>query len=342
MPDITGSGPSPLERMVAAREAEKKSQRKKDSRVLVAIALVAVVVIGGGVFAFVRFAPPSWRHQVTALVKSPASSSASASRTATPVAELTVQPVSPVNPVSPAGPPADPFAGSPADHWADGAAGITIPAARAHRPYSAAQVRSAFQTTRKLLIAADLNWPTLRGGRPAAFEQLLTAPQRQTFLAGLHTTKVNKDGTDASTRGWITTFAPGSTKFVTTVVKVHGTMTARAIRESGAPVLRITVDYIFVYAVEPPGDPADWMRVVQQASGTVDFGNWAGAAGEFDPWYSIGGGTAGVRCDVHDGYVHPDYPVGPPDTSHPTGKPVNPYALATQAPGGGCQATTGT
>jgi hypothetical protein len=56
----------------------------------------------------------------------------------------------------------------------------------------------------------------------------------------------------------------------------------------------------------------------------------------------IGGGTSGVRCDVHDGYVHPDYPAGPPDSSHPTGKPVNPYSLATQAPGGGCQATTGT
>src|ERR1700728_4877027 len=29
----------------------------------------------------------------------------------------------------PAGPPDDPFAGTPADHWADGAAGIALPAA---------------------------------------------------------------------------------------------------------------------------------------------------------------------------------------------------------------------
>ncbi len=335
MPDNAGSGPSPLEQLVAAREAEKKAQRKKDSRVLAAIALAVVVVIGGGVFAFVRFAPAAWRHQAAALVKS----SASARTSPTPAAKLSAQPL---GQAATDGPPADPFAGTPAASWADGAAGITIPAAKAHGPYTAAQVRSAYQTTRQLLIAANLDWPTLRGRNPAAFEKLLTAPQRKTFLAGLHTTKVNKDGTDANTRGWITTFAPGSTKFVTTVIKVHGTMTASAVRESGSPVLRITVDYLFVYAVEPPGDPADWMRVVQQASGTVEFGNWAGAAGTFDPWYDIGGGTSGVRCDLHDGYVHPNYPVGPPDTSHPTGKPVNPYSLTTQAPGGGCQATTGT
>jgi hypothetical protein len=253
--------------------------------------------------------------------------------------KLTTQPLSPVDTD---GPPGDPFAGTPADHWADGAAGITIPAASTHGPYTAAQVRSAYETTREMLIAANLNWPTLRGGNPEAFEKLLIKPELKQFLAGLHTTKVNKSGTDENTRDWITSFAPGGTKFVTTVVKVHGTMKAGAVRESGSPVLRITADYLFVYVVEPPGDPAGWMRVVQQASGTVEFGSWAGAAGSFEPWYSIGGSTSGVRCDTHDGYVHPDYPVGPPDTSQPTGKPVNPYSLATQAPGGGCQTTTGT
>jgi hypothetical protein len=71
---------------------------------------------------------------------------------------------------------------------------------------------------------------------------------------------VDKNGEEENTRGWITTFAPGSARFVTTVVKVHGRMKASVIRQSGTPVLRITVDYIFVYVVEPPGDPAGWMR----------------------------------------------------------------------------------
>ena len=337
MPDKAGSGPSPLERLVEAQRAGKKAQRKRDSRVLVAIALAAVVLIGGGAFAFARYAPQSWRHQITALVKSSASSRAS--RTATPAVKVTTQPL---NPFGTNGPPADPFAGTPAATWADGAAGITVPAATAHGPYSAAQVKSAYETTRAMLIAANLDWPTLRGGDPKAFEKLLIRPELKQFLAGLHTTKVDKSGADENTRDWITSFAPGSTKFVTMTVKVHGTMSASAVRESGSPVLRITADYDFVYAVEPPGDPADWMRVVQQASGTVEFGDWAGASGSFEPWYSIAGSTSGVRCDTHDGYVHPDFPVGPPDTSQPTGKPVNPYSLATQAPGGGCRAITGT
>ena len=48
--------PSPLERLVAAREAEKKAQRKKDTRVLASLAVVALVLVGGSVFAWLRFA----------------------------------------------------------------------------------------------------------------------------------------------------------------------------------------------------------------------------------------------------------------------------------------------
>jgi hypothetical protein len=64
MPDGAGGNkePSPLERLVAAREAEKKAQRKKDTRFLASLALVAVVLVGGGVFAWLRFAPPSRHH----------------------------------------------------------------------------------------------------------------------------------------------------------------------------------------------------------------------------------------------------------------------------------------
>jgi hypothetical protein len=57
--------PSPLERLVAAREAEKKAQRKKDTRVLASLAVVALVLVGGGVFAWLRLIPgsaPSRHH----------------------------------------------------------------------------------------------------------------------------------------------------------------------------------------------------------------------------------------------------------------------------------------
>ena len=60
--------PSPLERLVAAREAEKKAQRKKDTRVLASLAVAALVLVGGGVFAWLRLipgSPPSRHHTRT-------------------------------------------------------------------------------------------------------------------------------------------------------------------------------------------------------------------------------------------------------------------------------------
>ncbi len=337
MPDKAGPGPSPLERLVEAQRAGKKAQRKKDSRILAAITLAAVVLIGGGVFAFVHFAPQSWRHQVTALVKS--SATPRAAHTATPAVKLTIQPLSPVGT---AGPPADPFSGTPADHWGGGAAAITIPPVRTRGPYTAAQVRSAYQATRKLLIAANLDWPTLRGGSPAAFERLLTTSERTRFLAGLHTTKLDRQGRVENTRAWVTSFAPGSTKFVTTDVRVSGTMSARTATVSGSEVLRIKADYIFVFAVEPPGKPADRMRIVVHRYGTVDFAHWDDPGGTLEPWFNIIGSPAGGLCGQGDGYVHPAYPSGPPPSVQPSGKPVNPYSFATEAPGAGCSTTTGT
>jgi hypothetical protein len=251
----------------------------------------------------------------------------------------------PLNPVDTGGPPANPFSGTPAATWADGAAGITVPVARAQGRYSAAQVRPALETTRKMLIAGNLDWPTLRGGKPTAYADLLTKQQRTTFLAGLRTRALNKDGTQKNTRTWVTSFAPGSTQFVTTVIKVHGTMSARAASESGTPVLRVRFDYLFVFAVEPPGDPADWMRIVQQHYGTVDFAAWGDPGGPLEPWVlDTGVGTAGVQCSARDGYIHPEYPRDRSSGLPASGAPQDPYSTATPSagPAEGCQTITST
>jgi hypothetical protein len=97
--------------------------------------------------------------------------------------------------------------------------------------------------TRKLLAVGNLDWPTLRGGAPTAFADLLTKQERKDFLAGLHTTALNKDGSEKNTRMWVTSFAPGSTQFITTVIKVHGTMRAGVAADSGTEVLRIKVGH---------------------------------------------------------------------------------------------------
>jgi hypothetical protein len=249
------------------------------------------------------------------------------------------------SPASPAavvtGPPADPFATTPAQDWADGAAGIVVPPARTTGSYSAAQVSAAYSTTKKLLIAAALDRQTLLGGAPTAFADLLTAMQRTQFLAGLGKTGVDKRGNPASTRAWVISFAPDSTVLIGSVIKVYGVMSAHAGTDHGRPVLDVEVNYRFVYPVEPPHVAADWRRVIGDVHGPVEFGDWARASTPFQPWVLFSAAVAGDRCDVHDGYVHPDYANGTPDRVQPSGAPIDPFSLATPQ-GSGCEAATRT
>jgi hypothetical protein len=313
-------GPDDIERRLAElnKEIAKQHQREQRTRERLArkqrprgrrsrwamSALAAVVIIGGSIYLSVA------NHSGSAL------------------------PGDAQTPLS--GPPADPFTGSPANNWADGATGISLPAPIPNGPFTVAQVRSAYTTTRDLLIAQDLDWPTLRGGFPSAFEHALPSWNRSQFVADL-----DKKGSSNS-RSYVTTFAPGTTQFVTQVVKVHGSLGETMANDSGTAVLRIQFDYLFTYAVEPPGNPDEWMRVVQQRYGYLDF-----AAGNASAIYdfSLDGSVAGVACGTTDGYIHPDFPQGPPSSVQPSGSPVNPYSLATPGAGGrgsGCQPTTGT
>src|SRR5258708_29831848 len=75
----------------------------------------------------------------------------------------------------------DPFAGTPADSYADGAAGVVVPAPHAVGGYSASEVRAAYQTVRRILIAEHLNHKILAGGSPDAFARLLIPAQRSRF-----------------------------------------------------------------------------------------------------------------------------------------------------------------
>ena len=80
--------------------------------------------------------------------------------------------------------PADPFAGIQAASWADGESGIVIPSARPVGNFTVAQVKGAYEATRRLLIAANLDEQILLGGAPTTFAGLLTKQQRDEFLAG--------------------------------------------------------------------------------------------------------------------------------------------------------------
>jgi hypothetical protein len=311
--------PSAREREEAAKRAAKRARKRHPGRTL-SILVAIVIIVGGGAFAY--FAKVKTHHAPQA----------------TTTTRPTARPVLAAPAVS--GPPADPFAGSPAAGWADGAAGLTVPAAGPHGPYTATQVHAAYESTKTLLVAQDLDWPTLGGGNPAAFENLLPSWYRSQFTAALDKTGRNKDGTLRTTRAYVTSFAPGTTQFVTHVVKVHGYMSAGTATDSGTKVLRVQFDYLFTYAIEPPGRPADWMRIVQQQYGYFDF-----SESSMTTFYTfdLSSFTAGGLCDVTDGYVHPAFPQAPTSTVQPSGPARQPYSLATPSTGTGpsCVPTTG-
>ena len=249
--------PSAAERAKAAKKGKVK--RRRGGRV-VGWSVTAVVLAEAGFLGWHQVSKsnvggPNDTQVVTNGAVPPTSASASPTSASSAGARLL------------AGPPADPFAGTPADHWADGTAGITIPGAVSHGPFTASEVAAAYATTRNLLIAQNLDQTTLRGGAPTAFADALSAQQRTQFIAGLDKIGLSKQGDGLSTRNWVASFAPGTTTLIGTVIKVHGTMSARAATDQGDPVLDINVNYRFVYAIEPPHAPADWMRIVGAGDG---------------------------------------------------------------------------
>jgi hypothetical protein len=125
-------------------------------------------------------------------------------------------------------------------------------------------------------------------------------------------------------------------------------MSAKATKQRGAAILQITLDYIFVYAIEPPHQPNRWMRIVAQDTGSVMFGDWQGATSAFSPQTEIEIDQSGIDCTwTADGYSVPDYPSVPGEASPepsvtPSGTPVNPYAMTGPNVPAGCHETTGT
>lgn len=235
----------------------------------------------------------------------------------------------------------DPFAGSLAAPFADGAAGIVLPAPHPVGAYTTAQVASAYATVKDMLVAANLNVATLHGAKPTAFAKLLIIEQRTWFYDHLTKPIKPKKGRPWLTRTWVTSFAPG-TQLVGRIIKVHGTaMTARAVSVDHRPALEILANYLFVYAVEQQGQPDSRIRVVAHELATVQFAQWYDPGGSLQPWiYGFGDSYADAQCGTTDGFVHPAFPQLGPGQVKPSGTPMNPYNLA-QRPKG-CELITST
>jgi len=215
----------------------------------------------------------------------------------------------------------NPFEGSPAEKFGNGADAIVIPRARRVGQFSARDVAYAYRVTKKILMAAYLDRRTLMAGHPAAYARALDPEQREIFLKLL-----DHEDQEKNSRSWVVSFAKGEAELVGDVIKVKGSMSARQGKdEEGNPELWIVYSFRFVYAVRKPGTDKI-TRVMAYDKARTEFWrdspgarlrHWVGDSTE--AWY------AGVQCKW-DGFLHPLYP-GEKDTGAPaTGPTMDPFS----------------
>ncbi|WP_435864361.1 hypothetical protein [Streptomyces sparsogenes] len=246
---------------------------------------------------------------------------------------------------------AEPFRGSPAARWADGAAGITVPPARATGWMDAAQVERALKQSRDFLVAAGLDSDVLRGERPTKAIALLNPRQKdvQDYLRTALSTK--KPDPDTDPLLLFSRFRPEQTRLVGDVIKTRGRLTYR---EGKRGAVEVTADVTFVYPVTPAADSgrdAEVIRTIVRRKvvmswddpskvitepGTMSLvsyaldmtnGGCSGPTGYFVPPF----GTADEQPTDADHLVDPYDRSKPIDTSDGTTSPDDDCATATRS-----------
>lgn len=216
-----------------------------------------------------------------------------------------------------------PFAGSPAERWADGANAIVVPKATPVGSLTKEQVATALRGTKSLLVGADLDPATLRGERPAAAIAVLDPKQPRMI-----------DDVDRMLRApdkkhdplsLFSRFDPREVSLVGHVVKTRGRITFKAGKDGS---VAIHADYTFVYPVSPAGgDTHEVTRTIVRRVLDVAFldpGKYRVTPGRV----TIGHYTQEIgnsACDVHDGFLHPRFDSTAPAGASPTGPAVDPY-----------------
>ncbi|GAA0477034.1 hypothetical protein ABZ951_18550 [Streptomyces sp. NPDC046215] len=219
--------------------------------------------------------------------------------------------------------PGRPFAGSPAERYADGPAGIVLPEAEAVGDMTKEQVASALKLTKDFLVAANLDPATLRGERPAAALALLDPLQEgvaDTLSAGL-----SKPDREHDPLMLVSRFDRNEVSMAGETVKTRGRMTFEAGKNGSVAV---HADYTFVYPLTKAakGSHAVERTIVRRVLDTEVL----------DPArFKVTPGTLVVRsyavdianssCGVYDGFLHPVFDADRRGAARPSGPAVDPY-----------------
>ncbi|MET7690069.1 hypothetical protein ABZT06_19145 [Streptomyces sp. NPDC005483] len=216
----------------------------------------------------------------------------------------------------------DPFAGSPAKRWADGAAGIAVPKAKSVGGQSEAKAEQALELTKKLLVESNLDPATLRGERPEAALDVLDPLQKN--VRGILEAGLRKPDDKHDPLWMFSRFDPKEVRTVGDVVKTRGRMTFKA--GDHASVL-VHADYTFVYPVVQTNGSPEVTRTIVRRILDVEISDPAK--------YQVTPGKLSVvkwdqdinnsACEVYDGYLHPSFRSAEPTGPDPTGPTKDPY-----------------
>ncbi|MCM2418681.1 hypothetical protein [Streptomyces sp. RKAG293] len=219
---------------------------------------------------------------------------------------------------------AEPFRGSPALLYADGEAGIVLPAAKPVGRMTREQVEGALDRTKQFLIDTNLNPATLRGERPRIAMGLVDP--RQTEIISRWDASFRKSDKEHDPLLVASRFNPAEVKPVGSVVKARGLIT---FKEGSNGSVTVHADVTFVYPVTAAGGSTAVSRTIVRR--VLDFD-------VADPRIEqVTGGklwVSGYRqdigntaCDIYDGFLHPS--IGPDSnasgTPGPSASQVDPY-----------------
>ncbi|CAM5514993.1 hypothetical protein [Streptomyces aurantiogriseus] len=215
-----------------------------------------------------------------------------------------------------------PFAGSPALRWADGEAGIVLPAAKAVGAAPKERVEQALQLTKKLLVGANLDPKALRGERPAAALSVFD-PKQPDLLDDLNASLRSPDK-DHDPLLLFSRFDPDEVRLVGDVVKTRGRMTFKKGEYAGVAV---HADYTFVYPVVRTDGSTEVTRTIVRRVIDVELSDPA--------HYDVTSGRlvlvkydqeiGNSACDTYDGFLHPEFTSTESEGPEPTGPTVDPY-----------------
>ncbi|MGA5132264.1 hypothetical protein ACPCTO_20910 [Streptomyces olivoreticuli] len=216
-----------------------------------------------------------------------------------------------------------PFAGSPAEQYADGANGIVVPEAAAAGAMSKQRVATALQLTKDFLVAANLEPATIRGERPAAALALLD-PQ-QDDVSTMVTTALDKPDREHDPLKLFSRFDKNEVRMVGEIVKTRGRMTFKGDADGS---VTIHTDYTFVY---PLTKRAQGSREVARTivRRVLDISVLDPARFKVTPdkltFRSYNVDIANSACSTYDGVLHPEFPSSRPEATEPNGPAVDPY-----------------